>query len=458
MPVEPPSRNIPRPRGHWLLGQARDLQRDLLGTLVRLHREHGDVFHVRALHRRFVALAGPDANAFVAKHEAECMTTRPHYLWFARELGSDQFILTLSGEPHRRMRRLLRPGYSRDHVVTRIPKLIELAGDTLDTWRPGARLDLMRDLRRMVVDQLGFALGRRAAGAMVDDLTTMVGTLLRVTVARSHPRLALWSPSYRRARARVFDLVRDAVDGHRRALDRGEDLPRDHLDDLLLARDESGAPLDSDLLLASSLGPFVAGLDTVANTLALVLYGLHRHEDVLERVRAEVDEVCARGPLDEGALKDMPLLHASVLESLRMYPVTPIIVRTTTHDVEFKGARLPAGTDLMVAHCVPHYMDEFFPEPHRFDPERFLPPRNEHRKHANIYVPFAVGPHTCLGAGIADVMLMLDVALILRRFELRLDPPDYRLRVVSDPVSRAVGLGMRVSGLRDAPRRAACAE
>lgn len=424
---------IPEATGRWFYGHALELRDDLLGTLVRLHRQLGPVFRLRAMNRNFVVLAGAEANMFVAKHEAECMTTANHYRWFGRELGSERFLLALSGEEHRIVRRILRPGYSKDHVTKRMLDLTILAERTaarLGTGRCNRPLD---HTRRIVVDQLGLALGDRPAGHMVRDLERAISTLLRVTVARSLPAVALWDPRFRRARARMRNLVRCAIEDHRNGRRAGA--LRDHIDDLLAARTPDGEPLAPDFLEASAHGPFVAGLDTVASTLAIALYALCRDPALRARLEAEADAVFADGPPTTASLKRAKTLHAALMETLRFYPVTPVVVRTTTRPIEFEGYEIPAGQDLLVAHCVPHMLEEHFPDPEAFVPERFLPPREEHRARPGIYAPFAVGPHTCLGAGIADVLLLLDAAYLLHRFEIAVPPEMGPLALRYDPVA-----------------------
>jgi len=440
---------IPEAKGHWILGHARELRDGLLDTLVALYRTHGPVFQMRAMRRRFVVLAGAEANNFVARHEAETMTTRHHYEWFGRELGSERFLLALSGDDHRVARRILRPGYSKAHITRRLLSLCILAERTLGRFEPGPRRHPLDDVRRIVVDQIGLALGNRPAGEMVHDLERAISTLLRVTVSRSAPRALLWSPRFLLARARMRNLVRTAIAEH--GSGPPTDRPRDHIDDLLAARTPDGEPLDPAFLEASAHGPFVAGLDTVASTLAIALFTLARDRALRTALEAEADALFADGPPTAAAMRKARLLHAALMETLRLYPVTPVVVRTTTCPIEFEGHRIPAGQDLLVAHCVPHKLAEYFPDPEAFVPERFLPPREEHRAQPGIYAPFAVGPHTCLGAGIADVLLLLDAAYILHRFEIAVPPNLTKLELRYDPVAMPRNLRLEIVRERHPP-------
>jgi cytochrome P450 len=92
----------------------------------------------------------------------------------------------------------------------------------------------------------------------------------------------------------------------------------------------------------------------------------------------------------------------------------------------FAGYRLEPGDEVLVAMTVPHFLPELFPHPETFDIDRYRSPRNEHRQRG-AYAPFGLGEHTCLGAGIAEIQLMVITATLLHTYRFELDPPDYQL-------------------------------
>ena len=105
---------------------------------------------------------------------------------------------------------------------------------------------------------------------------------------------------------------------------------------------------------------------------------------------------------------------------------------------------------MIVATTVSHHLPECFPEPARFDIDRYLPERREHRR-PGVFALLGVGPHVCFGAGFADVAILATMATIVREVDLVLDPPGYRLRI--DPVPtphRDDRFGFRVAARRQA--------
>jgi cytochrome P450 len=136
-------------------------------------------------------------------------------------------------------------------------------------------------------------------------------------------------------------------------------------------------------------------------------------------------------------LRGMELLHASALETLRMYPVTPFTPRTAKVDFEFGGFRIPAGTEIMFANTLTHYLDAYFAEPQRFNIDRWL--GDAPSPAPNTFTPYSLGAHTCLGAGLAEVLMMLNAAALLHRVTLELETPEYTAPIKTMPLPNPGG-------------------
>ena len=107
--------------------------------------------------------------------------------------------------------------------------------------------------------------------------------------------------------------------------------------------------------------------------------------------------------------------------------------RTVTNGFEFGGYSIPAGEHVIMATTVPHYLPECFPEPHCFDIGRYTPERAEHRR-PEVYAPFGLGAHRCLGNGFAEVQIAVTMATLLHEVELALVPADYTLKTTQVPL------------------------
>ena len=133
-------------------------------------------------------------------------------------------------------------------------------------------------------------------------------------------------------------------------------------------------------------------------------------------------------------MRQLDVIHRVALETLRRYPLGPAMPRTVANSFDFEGYQVPAGEQVLISFTATHLMEEYFPEPHRFDIDRYTPERAEHRQ-AGVYAPFGVGTHQCLGRSLAEVLIALNIATLVRDAELVLDPPDYTLKIKHLPVA-----------------------
>jgi cytochrome P450 len=192
----------------------------------------------------------------------------------------------------------------------------------------------------------------------------------------------------------------------------------------------------------AGLLPFFAGVDTVGQTLAFAIYEVLQRPLLLQAVRDEIDSVAGDGPLRPELLREMELVQAVVLETLRLHPTAFGMSRTATADFEFAGHLVRRGQEVLVFTTICHLLPEFFPDPERFDVERYRGGRNEDRQ-LNAFVPFGRGPHTCLGSSFATIQLTATLATMLRDFELELPEPDRVFKPVLMPTP-SLGKAFRV--------------
>jgi cytochrome P450 len=188
----------------------------------------------------------------------------------------------------------------------------------------------------------------------------------------------------------------------------------------------------SDLMVLLT-GPYVAGLDTVANTTAAFVYAMLKHPHVLTRIQKEVDTLFAGGTIEEDDLmRRIPSVQGAVMETMRLWPIAVAAMRTATRDFEFCGHQIHANEMLYVATTAPHFMEEYYPDPDKFDIDRYEKPRSEHMR-PGVYSPYGRGPHTSLGKSLAEVLMVLTMARLCYKANLSLDPPDYILRTKTAP-------------------------
>uniref|UniRef100_A0A182QEP1 Cytochrome P450 n=1 Tax=Anopheles farauti TaxID=69004 RepID=A0A182QEP1_9DIPT len=163
------------------------------------------------------------------------------------------------------------------------------------------------------------------------------------------------------------------------------------------------------------------GHDTTTAGISWVLFLLALHPDVQERVYEEIESIFPPGddrPATVQDLNELRLLERCIKESLRLFPSVSFFGRTLSEDIEIAGYHVPAGTIVGIHAYHVHRDERFYPEPEKFDPDRFLPENTEAR-HPYAYIPFSAGPRNCIGQKFALLEEKSIVSSVLRRFRLK---------------------------------------
>lgn len=394
--------------------------------LMEQYRTLGPIFRFSVLNRTLTVLAGVEANQFVNKEGRDFFRTYETWHGLDQEFGAANSLFSTDGPDHARARRVQKSGFSRGTAEAHLPQIDAITRRAAQRWPVGKSVPGVLALQHIITEEIGQIAAHHSPAEYIDDLITFIRTALLVNLTKQRPRLWLYLPAYRRAKQRVWELSQQVRESHRTA-PAGDQEP-DLIDNLLALAAEDPDFLPEGNLRLSILGPFIAGLDTAAAAMAFLLYCLLTHPPVLEQVTAEVDAFFAQGAPTPERLKELDVLHRATMESLRLYPIAPAIQRNAAQTFEFAGHRVNEGDTVLIATTLPHTMPEYFPDPMRFDIERHAAPRKEYRQ-TSAFVPFGLGAHTCLGAGMAEVLIMMSTATLLHTVRLGMDPPNYALKI-----------------------------
>ena len=408
-----------------VVGNAFRLVGDPIPYLARQYREIGPVFRLRAFSHAFTVLAGPEANTFIQRHGRLHLRNVDFYAGMTRALGAHRFTLAMDGAEHFRLRKALGNGYSRGYFLDRIDDATDIVARETGGLPERTPVTALPTLRRIIAKQIGLLCTGVPADEYVPDLVAYLDRMIAVTTMR-RPGFTMRTPRMRRLRARMEALCEHLVESHE-AERPGGGKP-DLIDDVLALHRADPQFLPETELVSACIGPFIAGLHTAASVATCMLYALLKHPETMARMLPEADGLFADGGPTARKLRAMDVTHRVVMETLRLYRVAPVLVRTVVNSFEFAGHVIPAGTMVMFATTVPHVLPEHFPEPERFDIDRYAPERAEHQV-PGVYAPFGLGTHRCLGNGFTEVSLALTLATMLHRAEFTMHPPNYRLKM-----------------------------
>ncbi|UTH76449.1 cytochrome P450 [Chromobacterium sp. IIBBL 290-4] len=444
--LEPERLPPPVVKGWPLLGSAFPLLRDPLGFLRRAHEEHGDIFMVKAPGMSLVVLAGMEANRFIAERGRECLSSAKFWQGTLDEMDCPHSFIGVDGEVHRFQRALMKPLFARTAFNERISKLAEIF---MSEIREGfGKRQLVSPLFRYVVSrQIGGSLqGYLPSAEEVEALMHYQTTAMNVCSLKKWPRFMLKLPKYRRAKRKVQELADRII--------RQADHNGDSTGYFQTLR-EKGQKVKPEWFTPGDLRnhaviSFLAGIDTVGATLSFALLELFKQPEMVRLLRAEVDEVFQRGLPDADALERMEKVNNFVREILRVYPAAFALRRTATRNFDFQGYTVGCGQDIILFITANHTNAAWFKEPDRFDIARYEAPHCEHRV-GGAWAPFGRGPHTCIGAGLANILLTLNLSLFLFHTEII---PDCDLSKVSMDYSNPTAGLSKGFAIKFTPRRA----
>lgn len=162
----------------------------------------------------------------------------------------------------------------------------------------------------------------------------------------------------------------------------------------------------------------LAGQDSVGSALAFCLFMLAQHQDYQLICRNEVDNLFStksHPSLDD--LRELTYLDQCLKETLRLYPSVPLIARRIGQPVKINNIILPTGSNVLIFPYATHRIEQIYPNPEVFDPNRFTPKATS-ALHPFAYIPFSAGPRNCIGYKFANIEMLTILANILRRFEV----------------------------------------
>lgn len=341
------------------------------------------------------------------------------YRVIAQTMGKG--LVTNDGPDWVRQRRLMQPMFSARNVNAFDAPINALTTARMEDWQqrhgdgPLWIEREMADLTFQIVAATLFGSDAEPHAAEMAEILEIVN--LHTQELRALLTLYPWIPTpynrrWKRAVASLDRIVYGMIAARRRAGAGDADL----LDRLLGARDEvSGEAMPEQQIRDEVVTLMLAGHETSANALAWTLYLLATHPEIDQRLASELDAALGGAPAQAADLARVPYLKQVVQEAMRIYPPVWAVARRSEHDDAFGPYRVPARSYVGVPIWVLHRHPAFWPEPERFDPDRFAAKRGESR-HSYCYLPFAAGPRTCIGAGMATLEIQLILAQIVQRF------------------------------------------
>ncbi|XP_012269784.2 cytochrome P450 4C1-like [Athalia rosae] len=221
------------------------------------------------------------------------------------------------------------------------------------------------------------------------------------------------------------------------------DRPRVMLLEQLIAHVEQTNLMDDIRLRDEVYTLFTAAQDTTAVISSFTLLMLGMHQTVQNKVRAELSEVLGEKNVTAEVLSKLRYLEMVIKETIRLFPIAPLMLRELKGEVDLETCTLPEGCSVAILAYQTHRDPRYWSNPDKFDPDRFLA-ENSVGRHPYAYIPFSGGLRGCIGQKFAMMCLKTIVAIIIRRYQLSCNGSLENLRLTTDISIRSID-GYKIS-------------
>jgi cytochrome P450 len=390
-----------------------------------LTQEYGDIAHYKIGWNHIVFLNHPDYIREVLVVQNDNFVKERTVRRSKMLLGEG--MITSEGADHRAQRQVAQPAFHRQQIPEYAATMVREAARMRDSWRDGEERNIARDMMHLtlnVVAQTLFATDlREEVNELADAINRIMGLYNFLVMLPAAEWLVHARPpglaAFVRARKRIDRVVYRIIEAHRR---RGAaDKDKTSLLDLMLAASPDESPASEQALRDQVITIFLAGYETVANALAWTWYLLSENPQCEQCLHDEIDrELQSRLPTFDD-ISRLRYTEMVLAESMRLYPPAWAMGRCALADFHLGEFFLPAKTTVLMSQFITHRDPRFFPDPLRFDPERFSAEAKS-RRTKFTYFPFGAGARQCIGESFAWMEAILLLATLAQKWKLRLVP------------------------------------
>ncbi|MBB2910360.1 cytochrome P450 [Streptosporangium becharense] len=421
---KPILKSVPRLSLRENLAAVSAIRRDQLEFMQNAVRNHGDIFHMRLGGLPMIMVNHPDhfQRVLVDNHPNY---DKDNFLYRAvRSVLREGLIGNIGGESWRHHRRLMQPSFHRSRVADFVVNITDLTAELFRRWESQLYVDDLVDVTTEIADLALRIVLRSLFGVDMDErsrkfaeefveVNTIVGDFFRFPF----PPLSWRTPSRNRLRTLIKEM--DGFVSHLIQARTSDDSERNDLFTRLLnARDaKTGTGLTPGQLANEILAMIVAGYETSSNSISWIFYQLAEHQEIQRRVQDEVDDVLGGRPPTFDDLPKLTYTGMVIDETLRLFTPAWHTMRHAIEEDVIGGYHIPKGSNIYLNLFIYHRHPDFWPEPTRFNPERFSPEEVAKRPR-NLYQPYGSGPRLCIGKHFAQAELLIMAAMFAQTFHV----------------------------------------
>lgn len=406
--------HIPGSFGWPVIGHTFPLVKDLYGTIDKQYKEFGPISRFGLAGFKGVLLVGPDLYKEVYLDRDKNFSAEMGYMGSLGRFYKGALLLR-DHEEHRFQRRMMQTAFKNDAMKGYIGTMGPMIGEAVESWGKNKEMLFFPAIKQTLLDVAAeIFVGLDKNDSRADELNTAFlniaeGLMGIVTKEIPGTKYAKGKKSERFIKEFFGKLIAERRAGN--GIDTFTFFTKE--------KTEEGEYFSDEDIIAHMSFLLFAAHDTTTSALSHLLFHLGQMPELQQRLREEAQSI-DKDFLEYEDLEKMPLAEAATKEALRLHPSVMMMQRRTINDCELGGFKIPANTILFIAPQHTHRMSEYWDAPLKFDIDRWLEPRNEHKRHSFSFVGFGGGGHKCIGMHFALMQVKNFLHQFLRRYEFRL--------------------------------------
>lgn len=412
---------VPGDGGLPLLGYTAQFVSGKLTTSRERYDRYGPVSWVRVFGMKVVTVQGPDACGEVLQNRSHAFANGPGWSFLIGPFFHRGLAL-LDFDEHHLHRRIMQQAFTSDRLAGYLEPMTATLADGLASWPQGDDFHVFPAIKQLTLD----VATRTFMGAQLQSDADRLNTAFVACVRAGTAGVRFPVPGLRWARGLagrkvLEDFLYPQLPAKRAAV--ADDL----FSALCHARGEGGEQFTDDDVVNHMIFLLMAAHDTSTITITAMAYYLAKHPEWQERCRAE-SLALGTPTIRYGDLDKLGCLDLVMKEAMRLITPVPGVMRKTVRDTELMGHFIAKDTYISVSLYGVHHLREYWPDPDRFDPERFADDRREDKVHRNAWMPFGSGVHKCIGLyfGGMEIKAALHQMLVGLRWSV---PPGYQIPI-----------------------------
>ena len=407
------------PNGHPRRGHAQAMRADMLGYLEYLATQGNFLKIPLPLGSTGYYINAPEIAEQILLRQAKSFQ-KPFAIKYGAKGIFGENLFTSDGELWKVLRSSLQPAFHAGRLSVYADVAAKLTQELLDTWAPGQTVDIptaMMDLTLGITTTNFFGLDLRHHS----DGKGIIRFIELFSERVSGLPLPAWIPTPQNRELKYLvregnKLFSQLIKERRPQAEKYDDV----LSILIVAQRHDQSGLLSDHQIGNEVSNlFAAGYELIGYTLTFTLYLLSQHPGVEQQLMAEIDQVLGDRPPTLTDLEAMPYLEKVLKESMRILPSVALFGRQSIEPVTISGCTIPKNSLMLIAPWTLHHRADIYPEPEKFDPERFSDERQDSIPRF-AYLPFSEGPRVCIGRAFAMMQMRINLAMLLQRYRLKL--------------------------------------